>query len=62
MEVPPQAIAWGPLQAQTARGRFERRQARLAADSAHAGPTPAKPSRQTDILEAAKARAARRRG
>lgn len=62
MELPSQTLPWGPLQAQTARRQFERRQARLSEEASDSAPTLAEPSHQTSILEAARARAARRRG
>jgi len=62
MELPLQTRPWGPSQAQTARIRFERRQARLLEKASGATSTPEKPNHQTSILEAARARAARRRG
>ncbi|MFZ9315537.1 MAG: RnfABCDGE type electron transport complex subunit B [Burkholderiaceae bacterium] len=62
MELPLQALPWGPLQAQTARIRFEGREARLSKESSGSTPRPLEGSRQASILEAARARAARRRG
>ena len=63
MALPAQTLSWGPAQAHTARMRFERRQARLLEEASDQVPTAAaQPSRQASILEAARARAARRRG